>query len=456
MSQPQQPGGGPTPPELVALAPQAYYQKPEHLLAASIAFIVLTPVCVALRFGIRRWQGSTFRMDDWLLVPATALTIAMSVLVIHGVRKGAVAYRLEFPQGFTANPLTLATDQTSLMARTEYGFTIMLPLALGCSKLSFLFFYHRIFAVDRKGAISWFLRALMVLMVLWSIAFCFGTIFECGTDFGVIWGPTMAMVEKCVDTMLMIYAFCISDFITDAIIILIPVPLIWKLQLPRAKKLATSAIFLLGAGTLGASFCRLYFTAQAVNVGFDPTQDEILTITLYLYWGLVESGVAIVAACLPSLSFIFKASSVNNVVGKSRTIFSSSSSRKSLHTTNSGAHYERTADMKHSLHDLDSHSDDSDIGLQGRAHVEDSSRNSREPIMDDAVSAVSALSAHPSLISNLSRGSNRLEQDPRNFDSYTTDSSWRTRGPSVPDVNEEFLAPPPPSHHTRDFRGSPV
>jgi hypothetical protein len=118
---------------------------------------------------------------------------------------------------------------------------------LGCSKLSFLFFYHRIFAVDRKSAISWFLRILMVVMALWSVAFCFGTVFECGTNFGIIWGPTLTMIQKCVDTMLMIYAFCISDFITDAIIILIPVPLIWKLNLSRAKKLATSAIFLLGA-----------------------------------------------------------------------------------------------------------------------------------------------------------------------------------------------------------------
>jgi len=185
--------------------------------------------------------------------------------------------------------------------------------------------------------------------------------------------------------------------------------------------------------TLGASFCRLYFTAQAVDAGFDPTEDEILTITLYLYWGLVEFGVAIVAACLPSLSFIFKPSS----------------SRKSQHT-DSSARYEHTADMKRSLHALDSHSDDSGIGLQGRVHVEDSSRSSREPIMDDAVSAVSALSAHSSVVSNLSRGSNRLEQDPRNFDSYTTDSSWRTRGPSVPDVNEEFSR----RHLPRTMRGT--
>ena len=118
MSQ-QQPGTGPTPPEVVALAPQAYYQTPEHVLAVSIAFSILTTVCAALRLGTRRWQGNTLRMDDWLLVPATVLTVVMSAMVIHGVWKGAVACRLEFPQGFTDNPLTVTTDQTSLMARVS-------------------------------------------------------------------------------------------------------------------------------------------------------------------------------------------------------------------------------------------------------------------------------------------------------------------------------------------------
>jgi hypothetical protein len=144
---------------------------------------------------------------------------------------------------------------------------------------------------------------------------------------------------------------------------------------------------------------------------------------------------------------------MNGIVCKTRGIFSS---QKTLHTTGNSGHSEHTLDKKRSLHTSDSTSDDSGIGMQGRFHIEHTSRTSRELIMDDAVSAVSALSADPSIVSSLSRGSSRLNRDPSTFDSYTTDSSWRTRGPSVPDVNEEFLAPPPPSHHMKDFRSSPV
>lgn len=38
----------------------------------------------------------------------------------------------------------------------------------------------------------------------------------------------------------------IPNIITDAAILVLPIPFIWKLQLPKAQKLALTSIFILG------------------------------------------------------------------------------------------------------------------------------------------------------------------------------------------------------------------
>lgn len=151
----------------------------------------------------------------------------------------------------------------------------MLPVALGCIKMSFLCFYHRIFAVERKSGISYMLIGMTGVMLAWTLVFFFEKIFECGLDFWAIWGTTKDLMENCIDTMQVVLWFCITDFATDVLIILIPVPLIWRLKLSRPKKIATTAVFLLGSVTVAASLCRLVFAALAVSRGFDPNGDEI-------------------------------------------------------------------------------------------------------------------------------------------------------------------------------------
>lgn len=109
----------------------------------------------------------------------------------------------------------------------------MLPLALGCVKASFLFFYLRIFVVNRKSLASYLLGGLIVLVTLWSVAFFIAALFQCGTNFWAIWGSTMDLVQNCTETMQLVLAVCITGFITDIAIILAPIPLVRNLRSPR-------------------------------------------------------------------------------------------------------------------------------------------------------------------------------------------------------------------------------
>ena len=101
--------------------------------------------------------------------------------------------------------------------------------------------------------------------------------------------------------------------------------------MPFSRKLAVSAVFLLGALAVAASCLRMaiYIT---VDVSFvNPKQDGDWTVDIFLFWSIIESGLTILAACLPSLAFFDLGQTLGIVKSKAlhslRSVFSLQSMR---------------------------------------------------------------------------------------------------------------------------------
>ena len=75
------------------------------------------------------------------------------------------------------------------------------------------------------------------------------TIFQC-TPVSGFWdrfSPTHPTNSKCgVNVNQFFEGNSIPNILTDAAILILPMPFVWKLHLPRAQKMALSSIFLLG------------------------------------------------------------------------------------------------------------------------------------------------------------------------------------------------------------------
>ncbi|PHH82575.1 hypothetical protein CDD83_3224 [Cordyceps sp. RAO-2017] len=304
-----------------------YYQQPGHVVAAGVVLPLLAVVAVGLRLWTRLKQGQGVRADDWLVLPAALLTVGQGINLVVGVALGSLAAPLVIPPGFEANPLAIRTPQVVAMGKAEFFFELTLPLVLGFVKLSFLLFYVRIFVVSRAGAVSLLLHGLVAVVSLWMLACFLALLFECRLRFWAAWGSALDIVQNCDDTFAFVYAVCLSDFIVDVLIILIPIPLVWRLKVSRRKKLAMIAVFLLGAVAVAASLTRLIITLQLVYSAFDPSSDEILVVTTYMYWGVVECAVGILAACLPSLSLLARLLSFESAWQSFVSVFSSGHSR---------------------------------------------------------------------------------------------------------------------------------
>ncbi|KAK9439699.1 hypothetical protein VB005_07858 [Metarhizium brunneum] len=296
-------------------AHQYYYQTPGHNIAAGVVLSSMVLIIVGARFWTRLWYRQGIKADDLLIIPATVgspspipatclvLTVATGILIVYGTARHAIAHRTEIPAEHAKNPLAVHSDQLTLTSKIEYPISVMLPVILGCTKLSFLLFYKRIFAARSRGAVNMVLVGFMVLIGLWTVAFFFATVFYCKTNFFAIWGSALDLMTFCTKGMLRSLALCISDFITDVFIIVFPIPLIYRLELSPKKKAATAGIFLLGAVTVATSLARMITTIRIVKAGFDPNEDEVFVITTWVYWGMVECSTGILAACLPTLSF---------------------------------------------------------------------------------------------------------------------------------------------------------
>lgn len=169
--------------------------------------------------------------------------MAIGVLMTYAVSQHAMAYPLEIPPDFEGSPLLLVTPQivlsskvisaqpliftaTNTKGQTEVAILLMLPLGLGCTKASILFFYLRIFATTKRSRTYVLFTASIIIIAILMIGFFFATLFECGSHISAMWQSATALETYCPNTDSYDYGFAISDFITDIIILAMPIPLV--------------------------------------------------------------------------------------------------------------------------------------------------------------------------------------------------------------------------------------
>lgn len=103
-------------------------------------------------------------------------------------------------------------------------------------------FYYRIFTVP-------LFRRIVVIFIVFTVAWVIGITIALGlvcTPLRHFWEPSVP--GTCVDLVAFTYFTNISNLVTDILIFLLPVPLIWRLQLPFTRRLALVGVFSIGLG----------------------------------------------------------------------------------------------------------------------------------------------------------------------------------------------------------------
>ena len=130
----------------------------------------------------------------------------------------------------------------------EWAFFLMQITSMGMIKLSFIFFFRRIFVIGQKGNVfNYVSMGGVVAIVLWALAFFFWFLLSCGNQFAERWTTVNTLHHTCPTDIESDLALAISDFLTDVFIMFLPVPMVLQLHMKASRKFAVLCVFALGA-----------------------------------------------------------------------------------------------------------------------------------------------------------------------------------------------------------------
>ncbi|EPS41737.1 hypothetical protein H072_4340 [Dactylellina haptotyla CBS 200.50] len=287
-----------------------------------VAYIIMTAVSVAfvlVRFYSRKFVTKKIRPEDWAMIPAVIVSVLLGGCFALGsderVGKG------------TLHQWDLTFDEFKRYLQWLFGCEIFYPVALFLIRNSLLIFYWslvpprssavRAHLVFRNAVIAFFFVNIACVSV------SLGTIiFQC-TPIDYWNDPIFA---KCIDRSASFIAGGVLIVVTDVMVLLLPIPIIWKLKLPIRSRLGVIGIFSLGLFACIASVNRIILASEVTG-----SDNGDITYTNAINgsgtWSLLEVNIGIIASCVPAIKALFINSPERTGTNRSRTNQSGRSGR---------------------------------------------------------------------------------------------------------------------------------
>ncbi|KAB8263850.1 hypothetical protein BDV32DRAFT_146153 [Aspergillus pseudonomiae] len=268
------------------------YSKTQ-MIALGITFLILPCIFVNLRVWAKWVSRGGVQWDDYLIFGALAFSVACSITQLIGAIDGQLGQHQT--TGADGEPL-LNDPRFLTYEKCKFASQLMAVIGLGLTKLSLLVLLRGIFSISR--VFNHVSAALLGITGVWTISFFFSNLFTCY--------PITPLVEpfygnKCIDSVSMWYASCITDVIIDVFILVLPLPLVFKLRLPMKQRLAVAGMFIMGAAVIAISITRMAMYFHVGTTFMEHYNDETYYTSPVFFWTNIEISLAVILACLPTL-----------------------------------------------------------------------------------------------------------------------------------------------------------
>ncbi|KAK3940935.1 hypothetical protein QBC46DRAFT_113282 [Diplogelasinospora grovesii] len=258
-----------------------------ELSAVNISFLVVAVIAISLRCIVRVGIVKAFGIDDWLMAFAACSFVVYCACSTTGVHYGT---------GRHTDDLPVADAQQA--AKFWWLCYLFYAVTMIASKISIGMFLLRI-TVERMH--DWTIYVAMGLSVITGIIFFFVSFFQCN-PVSSFWirdqGGTCINVEIVIALAYLYSAFSVISDFTFAIL---PIFLIWNLQMSLRTKLSLIPLLAMGCTASAAVVARFAYLQNFR----DP---DFLYATLDIaIWSTIEQGLAITAASLATLRPLLRA-----------------------------------------------------------------------------------------------------------------------------------------------------
>ncbi|KAI2783775.1 hypothetical protein F4815DRAFT_457872 [Daldinia loculata] len=270
---------------IITTTPHSTTSSGQENLRTCAVLIGLASIVVLLRIWVRISQLQRLQGHDWLCIVSLILYCAQCGLIIDFiVRHGA----------FETGPPLKPPEVTELL-RMTWICEFLLSGIITTVKLSILWFYYSIFSVNKTCRRATLTTA--VLCIIWFIIAISIIIFQCD-PIDAFWTQLDSELF-CLNSTGFLLGYETTNLLLDVVILCIPFSMLGKLQLSTPRRISLLVIFILGGLVCITSIVRL----KAIYPLPDPTKN--FDFSVLMLWGEIQSGVAILCACLPTLGPLF-------------------------------------------------------------------------------------------------------------------------------------------------------
>ncbi|KAI2618107.1 hypothetical protein GGR54DRAFT_184949 [Hypoxylon sp. NC1633] len=247
------------------------------VITSSTTFVVM------MRFWAALLMKRPFAKDDGLVIFAYMNLIINAAWFFYALLRG----------GFGKHTPEFTLDEQVIMAKLVFVSSIVWLLGNVFCKLSILFLYNRIFTLRP-------FRIASYIVIGFTVAYCvsfLGIFVSHCQPVSNSWNPVPG--GWCRDLSAEEFSSTSLSLVIDLIIILLPMRVLWGLQMTVYKRIGLSIMFSIGLITIGVMCWRIEATAKSVLHPTDDPLHELLDVGLIV---MLELWLGVTVACVPTLA----------------------------------------------------------------------------------------------------------------------------------------------------------
>ncbi|KAI9886168.1 MAG: hypothetical protein M1823_002020 [Watsoniomyces obsoletus] len=259
------------------------HQSGAGLQASYSVLFSLATLAVALRLIARSTRGHKPYWDDGVLLLAWFLSLGIFTAATLGTQNG-----------WGLHTYQVSPAQLRYCQQLTYVCVILWnPLTL-ITRLAILVLYHRIIpSINFRRCVY----AMMVYCIATSIAVWIPSLLVC-RPIRLFWDKSVP--GHCHPAMPALTANFVVNLVADIIILIMPVPIFFRLHIHWKRKVGLILIFALGIFTCITAAIRFPYIHTL------QTSDPLYDSTYAGLWTYAEANCGIICACLPALPTLFQ------------------------------------------------------------------------------------------------------------------------------------------------------
>ncbi|KAI0024711.1 hypothetical protein F4780DRAFT_550800 [Xylariomycetidae sp. FL0641] len=269
-----------------------------ELAITTVVFLGLSSVTVFLRCYVKLFLLKAFRTEDWLALGTLATFIVYATFVLMSIQNGAGKHAWD-----------VAPEEVPRALKMRWAGELAYVVTSLFLKFTIGVFLLRICSQTWQRAVIW---TVLLVCLIFNLFYTFIAAFQCSpvTYFWLQYKyahdsvPGDGRGGECLDENIVLgstYAAAAINAVADWTLGLLPIALVWNLDLNRRAKFSVAGVLALGSIASSATIVRIPYIWQLAH-----DNDVLYEFSDLALWSTIENGLGLTVSSIATLRPLFR------------------------------------------------------------------------------------------------------------------------------------------------------